>query len=68
MQFYDFRMEVIVTQKNDYPRYQGISLPKIGGIIKDAGKVIESVQNLKLRPNAVILATYPRSGKLLDHS
>ena len=61
-------MEVTDIQKIDYPRYQGIALPKMEGFIKDAGKVIQSVQDLKLGPNAVLLATYPRSGKLLDHS
>ena len=61
-------MEVTDFHKIDYPRYQGITLPKMEGLMKDAGKVIQSVQDLKLGPNAVLLATYPRSGKLLDHS
>lgn len=49
--------------KLDYPVYEGVGLPKMATFFENAGKTIQNIQNLKLGPDAVILATFPRSGK-----
>lgn len=46
----------------DYPVYEGVGLPKIATFFENAGKTIRNIQDLKLGPDAVILATFPRSG------
>ncbi|XP_065926107.1 sulfotransferase 1C4-like [Magallana gigas] len=46
----------------EYPTYEGVRLAKVEPLLRDAGKVINDIQDLKLGPEAVILATFPRSG------
>lgn len=49
--------------KLDYPVYEGVGLQKMATFLENAGKTIQNIQDLKLGPDAVILATFPRSGK-----
>nr|XP_034328587.1 sulfotransferase 1E1 isoform X2 [Crassostrea gigas] len=49
--------------KRDYPVYEGIGLPKMATFFEEnVEKTIQNIQGLKLGPDAVILATFPRSG------
>lgn len=48
--------------KLDYPVYEGIGLPKMPNFLENAGQTIQNIKDLKLGPDAVILATFPRSG------
>ncbi|XP_052706937.1 sulfotransferase 1E1-like isoform X2 [Crassostrea angulata] len=48
--------------KLDYPVYEGIGLPKMRNFLENAGQTIQNIKDLKLGPDAVILATFPRSG------
>ena len=48
----------------DYPVYEGVGLPKMATFFEEnVEKTIQNIQGLKLGPDAVILATFPRSGK-----
>lgn len=55
-------MDGIDVYELDYPTYEGVRLAKVEPLLRDAGKVINDIQDLKLGPEAVILATFPRSG------
>ncbi|XP_052702764.1 sulfotransferase 1B1-like [Crassostrea angulata] len=55
-------MDGIDIYELDYPTHEGVRLPKVEPLLRDAGKVINDIQDLKLGPEAVILATFPRSG------
>ncbi|XP_061194484.1 sulfotransferase 1E1-like [Saccostrea echinata] len=46
----------------EIPDYEGLYLPKIPTFLKDPGHILTSIRNLTLGPDAIILATYPRSG------
>lgn len=56
-------MDGIEIYELDYPTHEGVRLPKVEPLLRDAGKVINDIQDLKLGPEAVILATFPRSGR-----
>nr|XP_011424302.2 sulfotransferase 1E1 isoform X3 [Crassostrea gigas] len=55
-------MAVFNILKMDYPVYEGVGLPKMATFLENPGKTIQNIQDLKLGPDAVILATFPRSG------
>ncbi|XP_062572204.1 sulfotransferase 1E1-like [Saccostrea cucullata] len=46
----------------EIPVYEGLHLPKIPTFLKDPGHTLTSIRDLMLGPDAIILATYPRSG------
>ncbi|XP_062572212.1 sulfotransferase 1C3-like [Saccostrea cucullata] len=46
----------------EIPEYEGLYLPKIPTFLKDPCGTLKSIRDLNLGPDAIILATYPRSG------
>ena len=57
------KMAGLDIRKLDYPVYEGIGLLKFPNCLENAGQTIQNIKDLKLGPDAVILATFPRSGK-----
>ncbi|XP_065926041.1 sulfotransferase 1B1-like isoform X2 [Magallana gigas] len=57
-------MDGVDVYELEYPTYEGVRLAKVEPLLRDAGKVINDIQDLKLGPEAVILATFPRSGAI----
>lgn len=49
--------------KIDTPVYEGVGLPKMANFLENAAQTIQNIKDLKLGPDAVILATFPRSGR-----
>lgn len=59
---FKIKMEGTDVYYLDCPVYEGVSLPKLATFFENSEKVIQNIQDLKLGPDAVILATYPRAG------
>uniref|UniRef100_K1P7I4 Sulfotransferase domain-containing protein n=1 Tax=Magallana gigas TaxID=29159 RepID=K1P7I4_MAGGI len=56
------KMAGLDIRKLDYPVYEGIGLLKFPNVLENAGQTIQNIKDLKLGPDSVILATFPRSG------
>ena len=47
----------------ELPVFDGMALPRVSSLLKDAKKRFEDIKNLECSKDDVILAAYPKSGK-----